>query len=117
MQNLNRSYDGPVIRRVHDLSQYLMYCPHDFWTTHMSSYMDLNFCFYGKPEENALWKLNNTITVHAAHEKIQTLLQGMHRKQSPLSKLNQDLIKILVDKLQIHSYTGIPWSSNFKQAS
>ena len=117
IQYLSKSSGGPVRYFFFSLSQLMSYGPFDFWTNHMSSYMDLNFCFHGKPEEDVVCKFNKTITVHAAHQQIQTLLQGMHRKQSPLSKLNQDLIKILVDKLQIHSYTGIPWSSNFKQAS
>jgi hypothetical protein len=98
------------------IQQMISCCPFDFWTKHMGSYMDLNFCFQGKPEAGAFPRLDNVITVHAAHQKIQTLLQGMHCKESQFSKLNQDLINILVDNLQLHSYTGIPWSTKHYKA-
>ena len=128
VKQMARSYILYIIQYLDDMYtlldfnlchiQHMISCsPFKFWTEHMGSYMDLNFCFQGKPVEGTLHELEeNVITVHAAHQKIQTLLQGMRRKQSPLSRLNQDLIKILVDNLQLHSYTGIPWSTEHYKA-
>ena len=88
---------------------YLHCDSYDFVQSHMTPYIDRNFCTM-VPEgmENVV---DSFIQVPVMYEILYTFLKGSKRKQSKIHILGSDIIRKIFDFLDIRTTKGLRWSS------
>jgi hypothetical protein len=82
---------------------------YDFVQSHMTPYIDRNFCTM--VPEGMEKTLNSFIQVPVMYEILYTFLKGSKRKQSKIHILGSDIIRKIFDFLDIRTTKGLRWSS------
>jgi hypothetical protein len=86
-----------------------------FFHREMLPYMDMNFCSIGIPA-NVFPCTEDYLTVREAHERINELVKGLRCNTSRFHLLSADLLKMIIDRMGIRSFSGIPWSTEHYKA-